>query len=160
MGALKSCLQKLIRFHATNVTLEENQPPVPSCLLVAVVLALLFASKGGFSPELQLFTRGCTAALKRLAVILVEDAWVEAVETPRQLQALLVLGLVTQRMHDYEPPRKLIVEVLRLAAKAQQSKCIIAWRKGTRRGGKALMPCKILVLFLKDSVFELIRVAM
>jgi len=102
----------------------------------------LFASRGGFSPELQLFTRGCTAALKRLAVILLEDAWVEAEDTPQQVAALLVLGLVTQRMHDYEPPRQLILAVLRLAAKAQRSKCIIAWRSEKDQKGA---PCALFV---------------
>eukprot|EP00435_Cladocopium_sp_Y103_P057265 s1592_g19.t1 len=145
LGALKSCVQKLIRFHASMVQLGSTDPTsessclVPSCLLVAVAMALLFASRGGFSPELQLFTRGCTAALKRLAVILLEDAWVEAEETPQQLAALLVLGLVTQRMHDYEPPRPLILAVLRLAAKAQRSKCIIAWRSEKEQKGDDLL---------------------
>lgn len=143
LGALKSCVQKLIRFHASLVQLGSAGPNgesscVPSCLLVAVAMALLFASRGGFSPELQLFTRGCTAALKRLAVILLEDAWVEAEDTPQQVAALLVLGLVTQRMHDYEPPRQLILAVLRLAAKAQRSKCIIAWRSEKDQKGA---PC-------------------
>lgn len=151
LGALKSCVQKLIRFHASLVQLGSAGPNgtsesscVPSCLLVAVAMALLFASRGGFSPELQLFTRGCTAALKRLAVILLEDAWVEAEDTPQQVAALLVLGLVTQRMHDYEPPRQLILAVLRLAAKAQRSKCIIAWRseKDQKGAGKQVKDVK------------------
>lgn len=149
LGALKSCVQKLIRFHASLVQLGSAGPNgtsesscVPSCLLVAVAMALLFASRGGFSPELQLFTRGCTAALKRLAVILLEDAWVEAEDTPQQVAALLVLGLVTQRMHDYEPPRQLILVVLRLAAKAQRSKCIIAWRSEKDQKGA---PCALFV---------------
>ena len=149
LGALKSCVQKLIRFHASMVQLGSTSPNatsesclVPSCLLVVVAMALLFASRGGFSPELQLFTRGSTAALKRLAVILLEDAWVEAEETPQQVAALLVLGLVTQRMQDYEPPRQLILAVLRLAAKAQRSKCIIAWRSEKDRQGA---PCALFV---------------
>lgn len=75
-------------------------------------------------------------------MILLEDAWVEAEDTPQQVAALLVLGLVTQRMHDYEPPRQLILAVLRLAAKAQRSKCIIAWRSEKDQKGA---PCALFV---------------
>jgi hypothetical protein len=43
-------------------------PSVETKVFAAVAAALLFADKGSFSPELQLFTRGSTACLKRLAV--------------------------------------------------------------------------------------------
>ena len=130
LGALKSCLQKIIRFHATVV--KDAGELIPAPVAAATAAALLFANRGGFSPELQLFTRGATAAFKRLAVILLEDAWVKEEAMPRCLVALLALGLVTQRVSDYEPPRAVVVASMRLAAQAAASSSVIAWR-----GGKA-----------------------
>ena len=134
MGALKSCLQKVIRFHAVAVDYGEC---IPSPLLAATATGLLFANRGGFSPELQLFTRGATAAFKRLAVILLEDAWVKEDKTPSCVAALLASGLVTQRVADYEPPRSSVVAAMRMAARAAASSCIIAWRQKENRVSKA-----------------------
>ena len=133
LGGLKSCLQKIIRFHSQKVSMD-SEILIETAVLAAVTMALLFASKGGFSPELQLFTRGCTAAFKRLAVILLEDAWVKDDKTPLQLVALLTFGLVTQQMHDYEAPRNILIASMRLAARAAASRYIIAWRPNSRRG--------------------------
>ena len=132
LGGLKSCLQKIIRFHSQKVSMD-SEMLIETPVVAAVTMALLFASKGGFSPELQLFTRGCTAAFKRLAVILLEDAWVKDEKTPLQLVALLTFGLVTQQMHDYEAPRDILVASMRLAARAAASRSIIAWRPNSRR---------------------------
>ncbi|CAK9089087.1 unnamed protein product [Durusdinium trenchii] len=128
LGALKSSLQKVIRFHAKDVLVEGKLIPAP--VVAAASAALLFASKGGFSPELQLFTRGATAAFKRLAVILLEDAWIEEDNMASSLEGLLALGLVTQQMNDYEPSHHLIISSMRIAAKAAMSCSLIAWRKG------------------------------
>ena len=130
LGALKSSLQKIIRFRAKEVQVEAKLIPAP--VAAAVSAALLFASKGGFTPELQLFTRGATAAFKRLAVILLEDAWIEEDESASFLASLLALGLVTQQMNTYEPSRALVISAMRLAAKASSSSSLIAWRKGQK----------------------------
>eukprot|EP00437_Effrenium_voratum_P007330 CAMPEP_0181435760 /NCGR_PEP_ID=MMETSP1110-20121109/20500_1 /TAXON_ID=174948 /ORGANISM="Symbiodinium sp., Strain CCMP421" /LENGTH=1270 /DNA_ID=CAMNT_0023559307 /DNA_START=15 /DNA_END=3827 /DNA_ORIENTATION=- len=142
LGALKSCLQKVIRFHAKDVSLGQNSVPVPAPVVAAASCGLLFAAKGGFSPELQLFTRGCTAALKRLAVILVEDAWVEDPQAPAQLASLLALGLVTQQM-SYEPPRHVVVSAMRLAAKAASSGSVIAWRTPSKSASASKVKVKV-----------------
>lgn len=136
LGGLKSCLQKIIRFHSQKVSMD-SEMLIETPVLAAVTMALLFASKGGFSPELQLFTRGCTAAFKRLAVILLEDAWVKDEKTPLQLVALLTFGLVTQQMHDYEARRDILIASMRLAARAAASRSIIAWRPNSRRATDA-----------------------
>eukprot|EP00913_Durusdinium_trenchii_P007502 g7051.t1 len=125
---MRSSLQKVIRFHAKDVLVEGKLIPAP--VVAAASAALLFASKGGFSPELQLFTRGATAAFKRLAVILLEDAWIEEDNMASSLEGLLALGLVTQQMNDYEPSHHLIISSMRIAAKAAMSCSLIAWRKG------------------------------
>ena len=78
-GGLKSLLQKALRFHARGVDLgfgaAGGGATLPTPLVAAVGAALLFAERGSFSPELQTFTRGGTAAFKRAAVVLLEDAW-------------------------------------------------------------------------------------
>ena len=150
LGALKSCLQKIIRFHAVAVQAEE---PIPSPVAAATATALLFANRGGFSPELQLFTRGATAAFKRLAVILLEDGYVKEGATPQSLVALLALGLVTQRVSDYEPSRTLVVAAMRLAAQAAASGCLIAWR-GKEKAGKAKAQDHINVTSQQATLFQ------
>ena len=150
LGALKSCLQKIIRFHAVAVQAEE---PIPSPVAAATATALLFANRGGFSPELQLFTRGATAAFKRLAVILLEDGYVKEGATPQSLVALLALGLVTQRVSDYEPSRTLVVAAMRLAAQAAASGCLIAWR-GMEKAGKGKVQDHINVTSQQATMFQ------
>jgi len=144
-GALKSCLQKAIRFRAKAVLIPE--PPcelsVAAPVVAVVAAALLCASKGSFSPELQLFTRGVTAAFKRTAVILLEDGWVaspaDCAVTPLFLVALLGLGLATQRMPHYEPPRSAVLAMLRLVVQAASSPWLVAWRPGSRVDSTAQM---------------------
>ena len=70
--------------------------------MAAVAAALLFAERGSFSPELQTFTRGGTAAFKRAAVVLLEDAWPEdevetRTRTPAAVAALTGLALAMAR---------------------------------------------------------------
>eukprot|EP01043_Picozoa_sp_COSAG02_P007537 COSAG02_NODE_227_length_28153_cov_11.662294_9_plen_1195_part_00 len=145
VGGLKSLLQKTIRFRANTVVLDLIQHSQhlaldskssentalgcrpPAAIVAAVAAALMFCEAGVFSPELQLYTRGSTSALKRTAVTLVEDGWVEGAE--QDLQALMCLALATQRMPDYEPSRDVVLATARLAAKAVESPSLIAWRE-------------------------------
>lgn len=123
MGVLKSCLQKTIRFHAKKVDIYGERISVE--VVAAVSTGLLFALKGGFSPELQLFSKGSTAALKRLGVILVEDAW----DSAAALAALF--GLASVSCGDYAVPREVTVLVMRLAAKAAGSSTVISRKTGS-----------------------------
>ena len=142
VGGLKSLLQKTIRFHAKTVDLSLTDPAAgkakgedkcdrpPAAVVAAVTATLLFCEAGTFSPELQLYTRGSTSALKRTAVILIEDAWVEGAE--QELLGLMALTLATQRMPEYEPSRDVILATARLAAKAVESPSVIGWRAETK----------------------------
>lgn len=135
-GGLKSSMQKTIRFHSSVVQLLPGVPAkagsagataakeitkVPSRVYAATALALLFADKGSFSPELQLYTRGCTSALKRLAIILVEDTWLQVPKIERALRSLLGLALACQRITTYYPSRKSVLKAIALAALAADS---------------------------------------
>ena len=146
-GALKSLLQKVARFHAEKVDLQTDPGLILCPILVspavvaAVAVALLFAHKGDFSPELQLFTRGCTAALKRTAVIAVEDAWVHAPDSCRTISMLLALALATKEMREYEPPRDAVLATIRMAGQSALSNCMIAWRSDdVSKGGVEKCP--------------------
>eukprot|EP00746_Dinoflagellata_sp_MGD_P007999 gnl/MRDRNA2_/MRDRNA2_115939_c0_seq1.p1 gnl/MRDRNA2_/MRDRNA2_115939_c0~~gnl/MRDRNA2_/MRDRNA2_115939_c0_seq1.p1 ORF type:complete len:1300 (-),score=258.95 gnl/MRDRNA2_/MRDRNA2_115939_c0_seq1:153-4052(-) len=133
-GGLKSCMQKVVRFGPAAVDVGHT-PPFPAALVAAIAAGLLFADKGSFQPELQIFTRGCTAAFKRLAVILEEDCWVaaEGERTEQNILALCALAFVTQRMVDYHPTRSLINGTLRLVAQGTLSPLLVAWRDGDRK---------------------------
>jgi len=71
-GALKSLLQKAIRSGAARWANASGAH------VALAAFCTLLASSGQFNPETQVFVRGVTAAAKRLAVVLAEDAWVEA----------------------------------------------------------------------------------
>ena len=123
--------------------------------VIAAAAALLFCEKGSFQPELQIFTRGCTNAFKRCAVMLLEDAWVVAAQpsdTERRVLAMLALALATQRMPDYEPPVRPIVATLRLLAQATVSRCVIAWRaEDSQRSSESMAVCDQAVRALRAS---------
>lgn len=123
-GGLKSLIQKCVRFHAKEVQMIGFKVPTEAVALVATIL--LFKCKGSFSPELQIFTRGCTAVFRRLAVILVEDAWVKGCEN--KVEALLSLALVTQRLPDYHPSMETVLSACKLIVDACKSPFIISWR--------------------------------
>ena len=127
-GVLKSYLQKLIRFRAGSVESPEISV-VDARAMVVVVLCRLCALAGSFSPELQLFTRGCTAALKRLAVIAVEDSWVDAPSTPSIITALLGVAVVSKYMASYHPPVSMVAAVCEFAIALGQSPLVLAWRR-------------------------------
>jgi len=166
VGGLKSLLQKAVRFHSKTVDLsltdaeaaamESNHPP--SALVAAVSAALLFCEAGTFSPELQLYTRGSTSALKRTAVIMVEDAWVEGAE--QGLLALMALTLATQRMPEYEPNRGVILATVRLAAQAVDSPSLIAWRDtaAARPGSTKRIPVSAAGIKALKQSWELLNI--
>ena len=83
-------------------------------------------------PDLQMFTRGCTAALKRLAVILLEDAWAPSAR-PAQL---LGAALLSQRLPSWHPSQALMTACCRVAMDATSS----AWYWQLERGVGTVEP--------------------
>lgn len=72
-----------------------------------------------------------------MAITLLEDAWVDGAEF--SILGLMALALATQRMPEYEPPRSVVVETMRLAAKAADSPMLVAWRNAfTPRNPKTI----------------------
>ncbi|MGB2470331.1 MAG: hypothetical protein ACPIA5_05720, partial [Flavobacteriales bacterium] len=138
-GFLKSCFQKIPRVHADMVTLPDGVTTVNARLVVMVALGLCFSKKGdGFIPDLGMFVRGQTAALKRLGVICCEDALpysglLKCLKFGKRnvgkvVAALMGAGLTTMRVSDYNAPDDLIVSSLMISAAAVESRLIVAWR--------------------------------
>ena len=146
-GALKSCIQKLARVQADRVRMPHGEV-VNGRIAIMVALGLLFTRRGdGFVPDLGLFVRGATSALKRLGVIMVEDAWPERAQlkglpgpTPADrdsgvvMAAILATSLLTAQVADYYPRRSLIRNCMHVMAAALQSDRVISWRNVNMAG--------------------------
>lgn len=140
-GALKSCIQKLARVQADRVLLPQGEI-VNGRVAIMVTICILFTSRGsGFVPDLGLYVRGATSALKRLGVIMVEDAWPERAQlkglpgpTPADrdsgvvMAAILATSLLTAQVADYYPRRSIIRNCMHVMAAALHSDKLISWR--------------------------------
>lgn len=142
-GPLKSLLQKALRYGAAKTTLPDGVTVVDTRIVALATVGLIYAIKSTFMPDLGLHVRGCTNASKRLAVIMVEDAWPKmrllhgmkaingGVSNPgRVLAALMGVALVTSRVPEYSPPDSVILASMMVAVACQQSDEIIDWRAG------------------------------
>ena len=128
MGGVKSVLQKVLRFGAKQVSLPTSSSRhghvVCSNIMAACCSATLFVLAGAFIPELQCFSRGCVAALKRLAVIIMEDAWL----SKARLDVLTVAALLFQRCPSRNPWPELISYTIEVTLEVVDSPCIWDWR--------------------------------
>ena len=139
-GPLKSALQKLVRVHTERVVLPSG---ASVCCRAAAMAALgvCFSDRGNaFVPDLGLFVVGPTAALKRLAVVMFEDAWpdadadaddanADADASPSELAAaLLACATATVRLSGWHPPLELVGRCLRVIDRCVRAKRVVAWR--------------------------------
>ena len=127
-GALKSLLQKLIRYGARRIffdPLPDDTEPTervlaytmvaPTERVLAYTMVALYSHKGSFNPDTQTFVRGSEAFLKRLMVISVEDAYVEEDETPITLRLAAATLLIRYYGLEWHPDRGLLVDAFRHA---------------------------------------------
>ena len=130
-GPLKSAFQKLARFRPKSVVLPDGDS-VPATVAAMAALGVCFTNRGDeFIPDLSLFVRGPTAALKRLGVVMVEDAWPQGKKTSSVLAALLAASLATVRLPYWSPPLELVRVALCAIGACVRSNRVIAWRPGT-----------------------------
>lgn len=127
-GALKSALQKVIRFAPLYVTLGQEKIQVNAKVYAATVMAELLADPGMFNPDLQMFIVGRSAAFKRLGVILVEDVWIQKINIS-VLTALFGLAIACQEMRQWYPPRTLLINAVAVACLAVRTPVICDWRR-------------------------------
>lgn len=130
-GALKSIMQKLIRFGAPRCRL-----PAPVAadgvvvdterVVVAATLLCLSTKGDSYLPDLHMSVRGVTAACKRLAVIAVEDAWFAGDgDRSGTLVGLLAMAMVSARYDKYHPTPATAYKVAKLAGAMVASKRIL-----------------------------------
>lgn len=131
-GAMKSMMQKLVRFGAPHVQLPDGEEPVESALVMAAVTLRLLSTDGdGYVPDLHMTVRGVTSACKRLAIIGVEDAWFPDDAVPSAsgssgaLVGLLALAMVSARCSDYHVSTDTAARIAALAAATVASECIV-----------------------------------
>jgi len=118
-GELKSLLQKLIRYASSYVVCGEElyeTSEVLGCLMETAIL-----HKGGFVPQLQTNVPGLVSLFKRLAVTIVEDAWVAGAggdELGNELHDLLLAACIAQADPSYFPTPYFIKKVFSIAQQA------------------------------------------
>jgi hypothetical protein len=143
-GALKSLLQKAVRYGAAKTSLPDETVVDTRAIVIACVGAL-YAIKSSFVPDLGTHVRGCTAASKRAGVIVVEDAWpkqellkdlgdlngVGETSPGKALEALMGVALATMRLSAYQPPVDIVLSTMIVMVASHQSNQIIDWRPKT-----------------------------
>lgn len=130
-GPLKSSMQKLVRFNAQSVELPDGSN-VPAIVCAMAALGICFTNRGDeFIPDLSLFVRGPTAALKRLGVIMIEDAWPkgDGEKVSGMLAAIMASSLATLRLPSWSPPLELVRVTLLTIGACVRSDRVLAWRK-------------------------------
>jgi len=129
-GPLKSAFQKIARFRAESVELPDGTA-IPATVAAMAALGICFTNRGDeFIPDLSLFVRGSTAALKRLGVVMVEDAWPNGKKTASVLASVLAASLATVRLPYWSPPLELVRVALCAMGACVHSNRVIAWRTG------------------------------
>jgi hypothetical protein len=124
-GPLKSALQKFVRIRTKNVALPEDRE-VSSRLFVASSFALCATEAGdAYLAELHISVPGHVAALKRAAIVMVEDGLPAG--GAAVVQAVALLALVAGRGHVC--PLRGLVAVARALASCCDSTDVFAFRR-------------------------------
>lgn len=130
-GRLKSAFQKFIRCASDTITMNDESGDYRIDMSVAAACAVsLCATRRGnqFIPELGQFVRGQTSAFKRVAVIMVEDAWPDTEDASELLEGALTIALCSARVADYHVPIQALVRLAMTAAMCAVSRTAIVFR--------------------------------
>ena len=111
----KSLIQKLIRTRPSHVEYSGVEYPSNECLIVSFIL--LLTHPGSFVPNIQRYVTGMEAALKRLAVVIVEDSYIV---NPTTITTLLVGAWIAQNegKSGWTPSDQLILTWMEAAIEA------------------------------------------
>ena len=138
-GALKSLMQKIVRFRPTNVTLPDGNVVNAKYVMLAATLLCASTKGDGYLPDLHISVRGSTSACKRLAIIAVEDSWpytrTDDDDRSNRFLGLNALALVTMRVQEYNIGDAVAKIVGTFAVHMVRSKSCVAWRQDTRGNG-------------------------
>ncbi|KAJ3046805.1 hypothetical protein HK097_000494 [Rhizophlyctis rosea] len=121
-SALKSLLQKIIRFRPEDVDLHDNLPPLAAETVLTITFLSLLCHSGGFVPDIQRFVSGLEAAAKRLAIIAFEDSYPS---NARTLAELMVAAFICQRYKTWRPTLQMVKEWVQVAiALWEDGRCV------------------------------------
>lgn len=98
----KSLLQKIIRTGTNIVVIDNSDYSADTVLLVTFIL--LYLHPGSFVPDIQTFVKGSESALKRLAVSIVEDSYIEDYNV---ILSLLCAAYLCKTEESYYPSLEL-----------------------------------------------------
>jgi superfamily II DNA or RNA helicase len=116
-SAYKSLIQKLIRYQPMKVIYPDDSEIDAEKVLVMAV-GFLAVNPGSFVPDIQRFVSGVEAVTKRLAVIAVEDSYIE----PEHIYKLLIAALYSKRVRPWNPSEELLVYWLTIATQLMRSR--------------------------------------
>lgn len=117
MGALKSGLQKLIRFRPRTVRI--GSVTVPAARVLAAFVVHLALHRGALIPDLQIYTTGLQALPKRLLVTLFEDSFLPR-ERSSDASLLAAAMLLTKYLPEWSPAEDLLRHWVRIAIGAME----------------------------------------
>lgn len=117
-AALKSLLQKIIRFTPKNVSFGKKLIPGEKVLEWAI--RKLVIHPGVFVPNIQRFVTGKESAPKRIAVSIYEDSHLEK-DDFSELLILLSGALIAQRIKEWKPSESFVKKWVKIAKKAYKN---------------------------------------
>ena len=123
-AAYKSLLQKIIRFRASKITIEEYT--YDSSFVLSTILVILLLHPGSFVPDIQRFVSGKESAFKRLVITLFEDSYVPY-SYSNDIVSLTCYAYLCQRYKGWNPSIKSVKKLLRIADIAYNNICNLRW---------------------------------
>ena len=126
----KSLMQKIVRTMPESVELPDLQrTKVPPYVVMFCTVALCLSTHGtAWNPDIGKSVRGCTAAFKRAAIIMIEDGALDFEQVPW----LLGMALLTERCTTYHPVLdgtvETIVELLCGNSLGEIANNLLLWR--------------------------------
>lgn len=113
----KSLLQKVIRIRPETVKMvNENGEHLMSASDVSILtFVMLYESKGSFVPDLGKFVSGRESALKRLAVSIMEDSFVDDI---REISILMNDAMIMQMDKKYNITKDRFKQCMKIAGDA------------------------------------------
>jgi hypothetical protein len=131
-SALKSLLQKLIRYRPRRV-LVDSETSIAAKDLLFLVCLFLAKHPGTFNPTTRNFNSGLESFCKRLAVIAVEDS---CPTTEEQVASAMWGAYLSRRIKRWVPPHKLMQQWLEFAMELYDTERVIDFRREVGEGTK------------------------
>lgn len=117
----KSLLQKIVRVGARNVEIPQEKGHVylDSKCVVVCVFVFLYNCAGSFVPDLRRYVTGKESALKRVAITIIEDSFIEDTQI---LVDMLAHALVAQKVKSFSPTKAKLLTFVKALIEAMGSR--------------------------------------